>query len=301
MKALVMCGMRTFVGVALLCLALPAMAQDAEQPEVDKRPVRSTFESIWIIDNATVDVPFKGTFEFDIQHRFGVVSNGYEDFFGLYAPTNIRLGFGYVPVNNLMVGFGITKTNLTWDANARYAILRQTRSGNVPLSLTYYGNAAFDTRAKEFFANPDELEFADRVSFFHQLLVGRKFSDRFSAQVAGSLSHFNTVEAYEDSEGDVIKKYNNDHIAIAVSAKYQVANWVNIIFNYDQPITTHEVFDPESNIAFGIEFTSSSHQFQIFAGNFYNIVPQRNNVFNTNSFGDGDILIGFNITRLWNF
>jgi len=124
--------------VFFTALVLPAFAQNAEVNEVDKRPVKNMFESIWIIDNQTVVVPYKGTFEFDIQHRFGVVSNGYDDFFGLYAPANIRLGFNYVPVEKLMVGFGITKTNLTWDLNAKYAILQQGRSGGSPLSISYY-------------------------------------------------------------------------------------------------------------------------------------------------------------------
>ena len=89
----------------------------------ERKPVKNMFESIWIIDNQTVMVPFKNTLEFDIQHRFGLVENGYEDFWGLYAPSNIRLGFSYVPINNLMVGFGLTKQNLTWDFNAKYALL----------------------------------------------------------------------------------------------------------------------------------------------------------------------------------
>ena len=55
------------------------------------KPVKNTFESVWIIDNQTVMVPLKKTFEMDIQHRFGTVENGYEDFWGFFAPSNIRL------------------------------------------------------------------------------------------------------------------------------------------------------------------------------------------------------------------
>jgi hypothetical protein len=285
--------------LVLFAVTMPAFAQEVTGP--DQRPVRNIFESIWIIDNPTVLVPVKGTFEFDIQHRFGVVSNGYEDLFGLYAPANIRLGFGYEPFQNLMIGFGITKSNITWDLNAKYAILQQTRSGSMPVSLSYFVNTAMDTRDKDFFTNPDELVTADRISYFHQLLIARKFTDRFSLQVAGSLSHFNTVDAFKNPANEIVHRWNNDHFALSVSGRYHLGSWVNVIVNYDQPLTNHEVVDPHPNIAFGVELTSSSHQFQIFAGNFYHITPQRNNVFNNNKFGDGDILIGFNITRLWNF
>ncbi len=286
--------------LAAIVLTFPTFSQETDDSNKDLRPVRNLFDGIWLIDNQTALVPIKGTFEFDIQHRFGPWKNGFEDLFGLYATSNIRLGFNYVPIDRLMIGFGLTKTNITWDFNAKYALLRQARSGGSPIAVTYFVNTAIDTRDKAVgkFANN-----TDRYSYFHQLMVARKFSDNFSFQVAGSLSHFNAVEAYETTTNEVEGKLKNDHVAISFSGKYKVGSWVNIIANYDHPITSHNVesVDPQSNLSFGVELTSSSHQFQIFCGNFYSITPQRNNVYNQNSFGDGDILIGFNITRLWNF
>jgi len=277
------------------------MTVDSEMTVVPKdKPVKNMFESIWILDNQTVVVPIKGTIEFDLQHRFGVVENGYDDLWGLFAPANIRLGLAYVPAKNLMVGFGITKTNLTWDLNAKYAIIQQTRSGSTPISITYFVNAALDTRDKDYFTNPDELVATDRLSYFHQILLARKFSDKLSLQLAGSLSHFNTVDAYENPENEIVQKWNNDHFAVAVSGRYNVSSVMNLLVNLDFPLTSHESVDPQPNISFGIEIVTSAHQFQFFAGNYYNIVPQRNNVFNNNDPGDGEFLIGFNMTRLWN-
>ena len=64
----------------LLCLqGFSLWAQEAEMVAEERKPVKNMFESIWIIDNQTVMVPFKNTLEFDIQHRFGLVENGYED------------------------------------------------------------------------------------------------------------------------------------------------------------------------------------------------------------------------------
>lgn len=277
------------------------IAQDEPMAVPEDKPVKSTFNSIWIFDNPSVMVPIKGTFEWDIQHRFGLVDQGYEYLFGLYAPANIRLGFAYVPIEKLMVGFGLTRTNLTWDLNAKYAIFRQTQSGSSPVSLTYYVNAAIDTREKDFFTNPDDLVVADRVSYFHQLALARKFSERFSFQVAASISHFNTVDAVKGEGDEVIDKWKNDHLAIAGALKYKVTDAMNILINYDHPLTTHDILDPQPNLSFGVEFNTSSHSFQFFAGNNYNITPQRNNVFNTNQIGEGEFLIGFNISRLWNF
>ncbi|MEZ4958962.1 MAG: DUF5777 family beta-barrel protein [Saprospiraceae bacterium] len=291
------------IALSFVFFAGMANAQD-DAKEKDLRPVKNTFESTWIIDNQSVMVPFKGTFQFDIQHRFGRLGNGYDDFWGLYANSNIRLGFGYVPIERLMIGFGLTKTNITWDINAKYAFLRQARIGGSPVSLTYYGNMAFDTRKQEIgqFANK-----TDRYSYFHQLILARKFSDIFSVQVAGSLSHFNAVEAYTKADNTVEGKWKNDHYAMAISLKYKVSDWINFMVDFNQPLTKHnlEEVDPYAGFAVGLELTSSSHQFQIFLGNYNFITPQRNNVFNQNQFlidkEKGGILIGFNMTRLWSF
>jgi hypothetical protein len=293
----------TFVLASIVCcswMITPMMAQSNMTDETipaerDRRPAKNTFTGMWLIDNQTVMVPIKGTFEFAIQHRFGSIKNGYEDFYGLYAPSNIRLGFNYAPVEKLMVGFGFTKERVTWDFNAKYAIFKQGREGGFPVSLTYYGNVAVDTRKKENFVNS-----TDRYSFFHQLILARKISEDFSIQVAPSLSHFNAVESYLNEEDDIVAKMENDHLAISVSGLYKISTNMGIIVNYDQPITEHFDNNPNPNIAFGLEIGTSSHTFQIFAGNYYSIIPQRNNMFNRNNYEDGEFLIGFNITRLWN-
>ncbi|RLD27545.1 MAG: hypothetical protein DRI70_04415 [Bacteroidetes bacterium] len=270
---------------------------ETETEEQDTRPVRSIFESAWLIDNQSVLVPIEGTFEFDMQHRFGTWQNGYDDFYGLFASSNIRLGFSYTVIDRLAVGFGITKSNMTWDISGKYAILRQTRSGNIPISITYFGNIAIDTRKKDNFNNS-----SDRYSFFNQIIIARKITPEFSAQIAPSYSHFNSVEAFINSSNEIESIMNNDHFAISVAGRYKVSDVMAIIANYDQPITKHKSNNPNPNISFGVEMATSSHTFQIFAGNYYFITPQRNNVFNQNNpefFSD--FLIGFNITRLWNF
>lgn len=267
------------------------------------KPVKNTFEGIWIIDNQTVMVPIKGTFEMDIMHRFGTLKNGYSDFWGFFAPSNIRMGFEYVPINNLMIGASITKTNMSWEGYAKYAIIKQTK-GKYPVSVSYFGDVAYDTRKDE-----DKSIFkyrSQRLSFFNQLLIARKVTDKLSIQVGPSVSHQNSVNGYytkNDSTGkEIYKEMQHDHFAVAISARYKLKEAMAIIVNYDQPITKHNTNNPAPNISFGIELTTSSHAFQIFLGNYGAITPQRNNYFNKNDpHYISQYLIGFNITRLWNY
>jgi hypothetical protein len=286
----------------------------AEEPAKPARlkPVKNTFESQWIIDNQTVMVPIRKTFEMDIMHRFGTVKNGYDDFWGFFAPSNIRLGVSYAPINKLSLGVGITKSNMLWDGSAKYSIIQQTK-GKYPLSVTYYGNVSYDTRKDK-----DGSLFryrSDRVMFYNSLILARKINDKLSVQLAPNISHQNSVYGYYkqvDSATKVIAgEMDHNHWAVGFSARYKVTTVTSVLVNYDQPLTSadgftwlfgkHQTNNPRPNISFGFEFSTGSHAFQLFAGNYSFLSPQRNNLYNKNDYTHGQFLIGFNVTRLWNY
>ncbi|MBK9570582.1 MAG: hypothetical protein IPO53_12175 [Chitinophagaceae bacterium] len=310
------------------------------------KPVKNTFQSVWLVDNQTVMVPVKGTLEMDIMHRFGTWNKGYEDFWGFFAPSNIRVGFNYVPVNKLNVGIGFTKTTAAiapasapssvsgplWDGSLKYSIITQTK-GKYPVSVSYYVNAAFNTKKDP--KNETYRYTSDRLSFFHQILIARKVTDKLSVQIAPSLTHFNVVNGYftklNDSTLKIEPEMKHNHFALAFSARYKITNVTSLMINYDQPLTKHTRFNPNPSLSFGVEFNTSSHSFQLFFTNYYYLSPQINNLFNTNNpfaYDDpsktphplrmkddpattekdesvrikgGRFLIGFNITRLWNY
>jgi hypothetical protein len=285
-----------------LLLSLPLLAQEAASDSTaaalkdGKKAVKNTFDGNYLVDNQTVMVPIKGTFEFDFQHRFGLVNNGIQDMFGLYAGATIRLGFSYVPIKNLQIGFGSISDPMQVDGNIKYSIFRQTKDNSMPVSVTWFSNMVVDTRNSSNFATN-----TDRFSYFHQLIIARKFSDKFSVQVAPNLSHYNSLPGYTDAEGNIQPTMENNHFAIAFSGRYKVTQGTAILLNYDQPITQHPTNNPKPNISFGAEFVTSAHSFQVFFGNYSYIVPQLNNYFNQNDYSKGQYLIGFNISRLWNF
>jgi len=293
--------MKKFKNILLLLsvsfLAGGLLAQDSTGAPVVKKvkAVKNTFGGVWLMDNQTVMVPIKGTLEFDIQHRFGTVDNGKKDAWGIFAPSNIRIGISYAPISKLFVGVGITKERKQVDLNAKYSLVQQT-PGKIPVSVAFFGNMVIDVRD-----NSNFLHGVDRLSYFSQLIIARKITEHFSVQVAPSFSWFNNVEAYVDENNKIQKKMNNGHLAISVLGRYKITEKSAIIAGYDQPLTQHTTNNPHPNICFGFETTTSSHAFQVFFGNYYGIVPQSNNVFNKNDFRDGQFLIGFNITRLWNF
>ncbi len=276
--------------IGVFCLLVDtARGQDSLQTvDFSDLPVRSPFESSIIIDNQTVIVPSKKTLEFDIQHRFGTWENGSEDLYGLWAPSNIRLGLGYTPFDNISVGIGVTKFKKLIDLNIKYAILKQSRSGKIPTSITYFGLMGISTLSDDNF-----IYATDRYSYFHQIIIGRKINDKLSLQIAPSFSHFNFVATEE--------RYGNDQFAFSGMGRFKFSPQSSIIFNVDQPLTKQRLNNPNPNLALGVEIATSGHAFQVFVGNFGAIIPQENHMYNSNDYTENEILIGFNITRLWNF
>jgi len=287
------------IGFCLLAFGNKIYAQDSIIPSkaATIARVKNTFGGNYIIDNQTVMVPVKKTFEFAIQHRFGTVNNGYSDFYGLFAPANIRLGFSYTPIDNLQLGFGITKERMQWDGNIKYALSKQAVAHGCPVSVTYYGNMAVSTLPKK----TNFVSDADRLSYFNQLIIARRITEHFSLQVSPSLSYFNNVEGYKSSDGSIKPKMKNAHYAVATSGCYMITEGMGVIANYDQPLTQHQANNPHPNVSFGIQFITMTHSFQLFVGNYQSIVQQTNNFFNQNDYTQSRYCIGFNITKRFNY
>lgn len=265
-----------------------AWAQDEEDTQQERTPARPAFESAQLLDMQSVLVPTEKTLEFDIQHRFGNVDNGITDLYGLYAPSNIRIGFSYTPIKNLAVGFGFAKFKKYLDFNAKYSILKQSRDGAMPVSVTYYGDVSADLRAPENFSKD-----VHRLSFYNEIIVARRISPKISIQLSPSFSHFNAADSL----------YEHDVIALGFGGRYKFSSQSSIVINYVHQFITHSDpnFELKPNLSIGLEVATSSHAFQVFVTSFQSIIPQENISYNANDFFKGDFAIGFNITRLWNF
>ncbi len=276
---------------AISMLPLLVVSQEVKKDTIPEKIQRPAFKSTYIIDNQTNVLFTKNSMEIGIKHRFGLLNSGEKDYAGIFGASNIRLGLSYAVHDRWTIGFGITKFNLLQDFNLKVGIFRQTRSDKVPVSVSYYGIFAIDTRKKENF----EFD-QDRFSFFQQLIIARRFSRNISLQVAPSISHYNFVEY----------RQNNDVFGISVGGRYRISKQGSILVDYSYPFTHHlngEVLDadPAPGLSIGVEFATLGHAFQIFISNYNGIVPQQNYVLNQNKFFEGDILIGFNITRVYKF
>ncbi|NJM14726.1 MAG: hypothetical protein HC896_04540 [Bacteroidales bacterium] len=185
----------TYILLGATLLAGVARAQD----EPDNRPVKNTFSGTCLMENQTVMNAFQGEFEFQMQHRFGLVNNGIEDIFGVYATANTRMALNYGITDKLMVGLGTAKDYKLQDLSWKYSIFQQTNSGSKPVSVSYFGNMVLDAREKSNFGPGENYRFIHRISYFTQLIVARKFSKSLSLQAAPSFIYYNSTETGLDN------------------------------------------------------------------------------------------------------
>lgn len=284
-------------GVFALTIPVVCAQEEQQTDQSDRRPVRSSFESGILIDNQTVTIPSAKTLELLIQHKFGSIQNGLTDLYGIYsAGANVRIGFNYSVLDNLMVGFGTTKNNKLQDFQVKWNAVQQTRDDHWPVAITLYGNMAIDARNKEVFGT--NYSFGNRMSYFSQLIIARRFNDYLSLQVAPSFTHFNSVE----------KGMEHDKIGLSFAGRAKVSPQSSFLLQCDIPFQIQGIAEnteftdpPKPNFAFGWEISTSTHVFQIYMGTADGILGQENLMNNTNNFFNGEMMLGFTITRLWSF
>lgn len=274
----------------LVVLPVFAFAQEEEEVTTTEKqkdkPERAAYESALIIDNNTNVTFVKGTLEVVMQHRFGLVNGGTNDLLGIWAPTNIRIALAYSFTDNITLGAGTTKDGRMQDFNAKVALLRQTRSNSIPVNLTYFGNMGVDARTKDNFRNVQ-----DRYSYFNQLIISRRMNANLSLQIAPSVAHYNLVKPGQE----------NDLITISAGGRYKISPQTAILVDYTHPITEFDVEKPKPGVSLGMEFATSAHAFQIYFTNYKGILNQRSQYYNQNDFFNGDFMLGFTITRRYNF
>lgn len=275
-----------------------ALAQEETPTEkkVDK-PVRTPWESGTLVNHQTSITQYKNTLEMVISHRFGAIDNGISDVFGIMAPgANIRIGLNYSILENVAVGFGTNSQKQYQDFQAKYTPFEQTRENTIPVSLTIYGNAAIDGREKATFGV--DYEFSDRLSYFSEVIVGRKVNDWLSVQASVNFTHYNSVDSLLD----------NDKVGLGFGGRIKFSPQSSLTLELGVPlkiesISQHTSFTnhPKPHFSIGYEVSTSTHAFQIFLTNGLGILPQELYMYNLNEFDSKSIRFGFNITRLWNF
>lgn len=247
--------------------------------------VYNTFMDTRVVNGHSVESNKEGQMKFIIGHRFGSVNGGIEEFYGLDQST-IRLGFDYGIKDWLSIGIGRSSFEKTLDGFIKARIIHQREGVGAPISVSALSTVALKTIE---FAEPErENYFSSRLAYVHQLLIARKFSDRFSLQFMPTVLHRNLV-ATADEENDVL--------SLGSATRFQLSKIVSFKaeYYYTLPDQLQDNFSNALSLGFDIE--TKHHVFQLHVSNSRGMVEKFFIAETIGKWEDGDIMFGFNITR----
>lgn len=285
----------TTLFMLLCCLATaPALAQEPDlikelqkDSSAPRTYVTNAFKSSRVINNHSMEFLGKGVLDVRFLHRFGTVNTGLKNLFGL-DQANTRIGFDYGLSNRIMVGFGRSSVGKELDAFIKYRPIWQSNDpGGSPVSVVLISGITLNTAPWAF---PDRKNyFHSRLAYFHEVIIGRKFTEGFSLQLNPLLVHRNLVPGANDE---------NNTFALGVGGRLKLSKRTAFVVDY-QPVLSGRQAGTKDMLAVGFDIETGGHVFQL---HFTNATGMNEKAFTTNTTDDfwkGDIRFGFNLSRVF--
>ncbi len=294
------------LGITLSCFAQVRWNTDSVLPVGDdllklaqsdaapkKQVTIATFKDVRLINQQTLECLGPRTLNVEISHRFGALNSGSYNAYGIDGPANIRIGLDYSYDGRLTAGVGRTSIDKLYDGYLKYRLIRQLDNDVMPFSVTLYSSIVYTglIDPTETITGQDKYFYpSDRLSYTNEIMIGRKFSNRFSFQLSGFLVHNNLTLNIGDK---------NDVYAIGGCVRYKVTRSFALTAEYAYRVnkytTTPSSYYDSAGIGFEIE--TGGHVFQIHLTNSLSITESEYIPFTTTSWSNAGIRIGFNISR----
>jgi len=217
---------------------------------------RRTFKDTRVINTHSVETIQKRKLDLRIGHRFGNLNGGWPTFYGLETAQDIAIGVDYGVTDDLNIGVHRTKgagpLRQLVNTSLKYRFLKQSDTGS-PITVTGLGLWTISTQQRdensEFVLNRFS-KFSHRFISGGQLLIARKFSDKFSLQLIPSYIHRNIV-AFDEQNG-----------TFSLGGAFRVQLTKVLGFLVDAAVPMGDT-DAKAAIGVGFEIDTGGHVFQI--------------------------------------
>jgi hypothetical protein len=273
--------------VAQTLLAQDDLLKGLEDKNPSKEYISNAFKSSRVINAHSMEMIGAGSMDFRILHRFGPVSQGIGDLFGL-DQASMRLGFDFGLSKNLTIGIGRTTFKKELDGFLKYRFIQQSTGVKAsPVSLVGVAGLSVYT-----FKSPDPtkpIPFNDRVGSYFQLIVGRKFSNNLSLQMSPTLVHRNVVAANDE----------NDIFALGFGARYKFTKRMAFVVDYSYVANGLPKTTGANPLSIGVDIETGGHVFQLHFSNSTGMNERSFITETTNTWGSGEVRFGFNLSRIF--
>ena len=259
--------------LSLITVVLAIKAQDNEK-------VENVFKGTRFIDGHSANLAEHGELYLQIQHRFGDISDGFYEFFGL-DQASMRLGFEYGVFKNFAIGIGRSTMFKTFDGSVKYRIAQQSDRFPITITTTLEGSVP---SLKDYFPE-DYSHFSDKFSWSALLHVAKTIGI-FGLQITPGYLHTGFLPIQDDKFDLVTLGFGG---SVKVTKKLSVN--LEYLHHFEDNLPTNKP------LSLGIDLDTGGHLFQIMVTNSQGMFNQ---ALYTNTYGDwtkGNLYFGFNLIR----
>jgi hypothetical protein len=257
--------------------------------EKEKTPY--AFKALQICNMQSTKLPVKGELYVLISHRFGDLTNGLDNFFGLDEAVT-KIGGIYGVTNWLSIGLSRHRNNKTYEIGAKYKLANQMVEG---FPVTIAGYNTMDIRTDKLSVLLPKAKFVNRLAFSNQLLISRKFTESLSLEIA-------PIHVHKNMYDELIEQ--KDLFLIGAGGRYKLSKRLSVNLEYAAKLNEkNKANSPFQNpISLGLDIETGGHVFQMV---FANAQPMNDVTNFSNSTGKfqlsegGGIYFGFNMYRVF--
>lgn len=266
-----------------LAFAQEDLLKDIDTIKTDQVVSQPAFKALQIVTGQSTKLTAKKEWYIVVAHRFGDVSKGFKDFFGL-DDASTKLGVIYGITDNVSVSLS-RETNLkTFEGAVKYRLAKQNE--NFPLEIVGYNVMATNTDlSTDLYPG---LRFSDRLSYLTQALISRRFSDKFSLQLTPSFVHKNLYEPTIENENQFLG---------GVGGRLKISKRMSLNAEYFVNFDNHNFY--KNPLSLGLDIETGGHIFQLLFTNsqLNSDIGYLTNA--TGKWGKGQIFFGFNLYRVF--
>ncbi|WET47494.1 DUF5777 family beta-barrel protein [Chryseobacterium indologenes] len=268
---------------SVFAFAQEDLLKDIDTVKTNTETSQPAFKALQIVTGQSTKLAAKKEWYIVVAHRFGDVSAGFKDFFGL-DNASTKLGVIYGITDNISVSLSRETNMKTFEGGIKYKLVRQNE--NFPVDIVgYHVMGANTSLDKDTYTH---LRFSDRLSYLTQALISRRFSDELSLQFTPSYVHKNLYEPTIEDK--------NQFLA-GLGGRYKISKRVSVNAEYFVNFDNHSFY--KNPLSLGVDIETGGHIFQLL---FTNSQINSDIGYLTNAsgnWGKGHIFFGFNLYRVF--
>ncbi|MBL3550479.1 MULTISPECIES: DUF5777 family beta-barrel protein [Chryseobacterium] len=259
------------------------LLKDIDTIKTDTEFSQPAFKALQIVTGQSTKLAAKKEWYIIVAHRFGDVSTGFKNFFGL-DNASTKLGVIYGISDAISVSLSRETNMKTFEGAVKYRLIRQ--NDDFPVDIVGYNVMGVNTDLSK--DNYPFLKFNDRLSYLTQALISRRFNDKLSLQLTPSYVHKNLYEP---------KNEDKNQFLAGLGGRYKISKRVSVNAEYFVNFDNHSFY--KNPLSLGVDIETGGHVFQLL---FSNSQINSDIGYLTNASGEwgkGHIFFGFNLYRVF--